>query len=543
MSISLRTFVSTFCKSLGAVEDRILSSNSDTLIQAIKEAFTDDKVLKTKIYISIWLDLLGLFNDFPTKQVHTIMEDITEIEVALRSACTKLLSQMFIFLGYKNVLCITELVCVELLLGTFPIQQREEILKIRERTTLGKEGLITLKTMRKHSKEIAIITGLIKYNRKTIKEHSETLRCNNPVCSRRIQCIRTGEQRYLVFQHDKEIVKSIGKTRTCLTCGSSFVKVISRIVYEHWYTLSICTNKDSPWNINSFITVRSSIDISGQLNDHRDSQCMYEIAICGYLERDRRGIQQVHMLCACERLRISEQTIKTESLLEKERKSAKSTEQKLKSILKTVFEFKNEHSDVDAAIFAIANIFNNENRNEKVEIENGNRKDLQSSPVSETKEGKKLIRKRIHILTNDTNYVSRMIKAVTEVPIFYTFKQFSKNQRAFESCLCITEKASKDSYKWSDISFLIEVDKNSLLNFSYEKRAKVEIEKRKVLLNEEEEKLLNEAFTKQRKIFKGRIPPYRLLKAMESLYLSLKHITGSSESIELISTVFSKHLI
>ena len=64
-----------------------------------------------------------------------------------------------------------------------------------------------------------------------------------------------------------------------------------------------------------------------------------------------------------------------------------------------------------------------------------------------------------------------------------------------------------------------------------------------LILTEEENNKINELFIKQRKILKGIAEPFKLLKKIESVALSLKNLLGDSQGFYLIEEYFTKAII
>ena len=413
--------------------------------------------------------------------------------------------------------------------------------------------------------------------KKELKEVCITFNCANEHCTSPITAINTKEISYLIDRNTKTISKSLIKTN-CISCGSYLTKIFSNVQVILFYMLNILdeqnedqdrefkdseqnklksfnrneqdkkfqdnqqmnklhhnkqkeTYSNSPNRINFYYKI--SINAVKIANRHSNDQSFENVVVLGHFERNQRGnwcfkilshLNFTHFNCEPQKKTIQKNI---------------NIPFRLNEIIKRTVPFIQTIRPIDFKIFTILNILNC-----NFQFKNINEFNLLSSPVSnnyeENLENSKMeSKKNVVIYTDDINYVAYIAKAITKVHIFYSLKSYSKYSQYFKETLCILDFNDKPkSSEQKDLEFVIKTSKHSFPEYSYHRLSPTEMKSYNVRLTDDEIAQINCIFTNQRQFLKGVVEPYKLLKRIEGVALSLKSLIGDSSALSVIEEYF-----
>ncbi|ELA41175.1 uncharacterized protein VICG_01774 [Vittaforma corneae ATCC 50505] len=538
----------------------VLASNTDFLVQSIQDSFDSDGTLQSKVYFNLWVSFLSLYDHCPSNKIQGYLRDFGQLESLLHGSIQKLLSELLILFGYKANVCVSKLYTLEVFLISFVNISIADKVSINENTELARESHSASKVIRRMLKTLHIVPGAVAYGGRSIKEHAQTHRCTNESCHGKILVISQNGISYVVCMNDKTISKKHTECLKCSTCGSKLEKIQTRVCYEYRYFISMINESiGNDCFMNRYLTMKSSI----KLVEHPtgDKPFKFDVRVVGYLARDQFGRVYFHCLSLNELTGCSLRKLNFEHQLTSVRNSPDSSMKKLQAATSKILSHKKTVTLIDSIVVAIANIFNGCCFDDNAAYSSKEECTLMiSSPASikefispndrrNAKEANS--ERRMLIQTNDVSYVISIFRSVCNITVFYSAKEFIKNYKRCAQCIYISEQIPRNIKKsilrdCADFEFNINIDSESLLDcsaYEYSQTKPVTMDKRWVGLDENEQALLKEVFTKQRSMFKGLIKPYKLLRTTEALYISLKQLTGDSESIFMILEHFNKCLV
>lgn len=474
-----------------------------------------------------------------------------EIEESIKISLQSIASAFFRTKGYTLIPFLPQMLRIDFqIIPVFCLDNRFTY-DFPETIEYTQTGYSTGKLTKRFRTPIKMCTGILSSARKDIIQHKMTFECTNTACSNRTVCIHQNDILFLINPEEKTITKTV-ESKGCLRCGSILSKVPSSIKYEYVYILSIADTHDKSIK-DRFITVRSIFDLSevfpiSNTKSKPASENKETLVLHGYIERDWKGIRSLRLLSCTSRTEINRSNFEIKNKILKVREEKRSTIEKLKDLTKEILFFKKKIIQTDIILVLIANIFNCKNTNYYCDVFadvdakliKNNLDNLMSSPESNRSNilevcSEDMKSRRILVITNDVNYVLRLFSAISDVPVFLSIKD--RRCKEMMEFVCVVDRIPKmkDSIdNLFDLQFNMQIDAGCFLDYSYYSVKLGKLPKMVVTLNEQEKKSLAEVFTSQRKLFKGVLKPYRLLKTTEELYLSVKYFTGGLKNFKVL---------
>lgn len=526
----------------------ILHQNRSSITKSLENSFSSTGIPISTIHFTISIDIIELYDI--SIDAANILCDLNQIEKSLKDSLGSIVSDFFKRKEYIHIPFLSQIFSVDFdIKPAFCLSDRFNCV-FPEITEYTQTGYSTGKITKRFMKPIKVCSGLLSFMKKDIIQHNQTFACTNISCSNKTVCIYQNSILFLINPEEKTITKII-EVKKCFKCGSILSKVYSSIKYEYIYVLSII-NEDE--NIKDrFITIKSHLDLSEMIKNG-DTLINQEIyTLHGCIERDWKGMRNLRLLSCTFKTEINKSIVEIKKKILRTREEKRSTIEKLKDFSKDVLFFKKKVVQTDIILMLIANIFNCQNTDYYCDVFDDMNTDsvknnkevksinnLMSSPDSNQisileRDAEDTKSRRILIITNDVYYVSRVFRAILEIPVFFTIKD-KRCQKMLEF-ICIIDQIPKVKDKIDslfDLQFKIEIDTSCILDYSYLKVNSTRLPKMAITLNEQEKKNLAEVFAKQRRLFKGLLKPYRLLRTTEELYLSIKYFTGGLKNFNVL---------
>lgn len=489
-------YVHKFINNTKGILNNILESNKHSIIFTLLESFQN--IFHTPFNFKIILNYIELYNNNTFN-----LNDFDVLEELIKNTIEKLVTNFFELLDYKiEVFKVSELICIDFSISGFPMVNMNKTVRVNERIGYIKEGYSTGKIIRKINKKIEQISGKLIFKNRKIKEFIETYFCINDLCTNKNRLINKNDINYII-DSNKVIIKSVTVKNKCNNCKSDLIKDKSMIKYEYFYYLTTVNNE--------YIQVLSNEDLSDNLNNNNCN-------IIGYFIRNFNGNLIFILLSLNFNLFMLH-------------KSSINKKYKIEEKVKELVYWKSNITKIDITLFLIFNIFNIKSFDQNI-----NNLSLPSSPISGNNYYNNTNNNTMLILTNDINYILPFLNFIVKnVKVFYSLKTFINNNKFYNNSILILEKINRKNCANFNYEFCIKVEHNEFLEYDYYYTKKENIEdKYNIKLTSLEEKNINEFFIELRNDFKGIIEPYRLLRTIEALYLSIKGLIGEGEIISTL---------
>lgn len=535
MLMSFDTLLRKFISKEDKIVKLILIHNFRYITDTLKDSFDRNEILISKINFLIKIDILVLYDQHPLEFIQLNFYDFNSIEKIIERTLKALVGFIFYNLGYKEITFLKELYNYTLSVTSFPIDVFPQNF-IKEQIILKDNGFSKGEIQTKKFKYLTQYNAIQSFYKSELQQLYNTLFCTNEFCTSPIVSINTEEISYIIEINTKTITKTIVKSN-CSTCSSALNKRSTNVQRNSFYRLNIQENDDCSDNFNLKVTI-NGID---NLEKSSKNEIFENMIVLGYYERNKRGNWEFRIIS-----RLILTNINQSDLIEQKISLLKASSlNRLKMAFKLYVPHKVEITTVDLRILTILNILNC-----NLQLKIDNEMFILSSPTSanilEDTENTKLeniSRKNIVIYTNDVNYVVYIIRAISVAKVFYSLKSFKKYSSYYKEAICILDINDKLKNTESlDLEFWIEVGKECIYDYSYERIENSTKQSRSCSLTGIELVHINSIFTEQRKYLKSIVEPYKLLKRIEAVALSLKDLTGDPSSLKLIEKEFIKTL-
>jgi len=498
----------------------ILNSNLTSISNSISASLNTNGTLISKVHFTLQIDLISLIDQCPEAQA--FLTDLPSLTALLHSALKEVLTASLS--SYTIHPCISELMSLEIALSSAPCLS----------PTWAAPAALSSGLLR----AMAVSTG------RSVKSLTESYKCMNPSCPSVTAMFREGELVYAVDVNTRCINRISPEKLRCSTCSSVVDRMESRVRYEYNYVLNLYDEDEfGGLEYRGYVLARSGLE-------WRNTPGM--VSTVGYMVRNERG----GMIYEC--LRISS-SVKAR-VVDYERYIAVPNEEKHIAVdhklseRSHVIDYERCHT-IDRNLAVDHNKTSTNQQNKLMPLQKrldclvkcllGHESllwsDIATAVIANIFNTAPHGTRRIQILTNDTNRVVSIIRAVAGVPVIYSEREFLKAPSAFPRCIFVTEKPGRRIKQFMDLGFQVmhEGSGEDIELYDYTRVKPVGVRRRVRL----DGRLAKEVFAKEREVFKGVVEPERLLNTVEGLYLSLKGLTGEDESVFLIPGYFNEFIL